>query len=470
MSFLPKLLPIALLVALPAIAHANPEPSGLSLKPRSGDSAGVAVTKGANKPTPPKLPPPTWGSIPEDAVPDASTGGTGADATSAALPKSENPSPVPEPTAISAGTSRPLGAVTGQSKGGTKASKKSKATAGKVQGSSPKAGTKAKASASGKKRAKQARRGPKASPICDYRTPVHHHTVEDGEHLGLIAGRYGIYRRDLVRTNPDLKNPDLIRPGQRINVCPELPPREKIELTHVIGEGDTLLGVAKTHELSLEELLELQPKPISDPNSVFVGQKIHIVKDGEILVGFRPDAPKPGRLGTSVMLASADHYVIKRPKLAFGTKRTVSLIQRTLSSYRAHAKGGPKIHVGDISRQGGGPLKGHKSHQRGIDVDVGLVLKGQDADETRFLRGTTKNLDVRRTWLLVNEFLETGEVRYIFLDYSVQKMLYDYAKDHGVSDQKLDEYFQYPRGRGRNHGIVRHWRGHKNHIHVRFRR
>ena len=43
-------------------------------------------------------------------------------------------------------------------------------------------------------------------------------------------------------------------------------------------------------------------------------------------------------------------------------------------------------------------------------------------------------------------------------------------KAQGVSEDTLDEIFQYPRGRGRPHGLVRHWRGHRGHLHVRFRR
>jgi len=55
------------------------------------------------------------------------------------------------------------------------------------------------------------------------------------------------------------------------------------------------------------------------------------------------------------------------------------------------------------------------------------------------------------------------------MDYNLQKVLYEYAKKHGTSEDVLDELFQYPRGRGRNHGIVRHWRSHRNHFHVRFK-
>jgi hypothetical protein len=56
------------------------------------------------------------------------------------------------------------------------------------------------------------------------------------------------------------------------------------------------------------------------------------------------------------------------------------------------------------------------------------------------------------------------------MDYRIQKLLYEYAEKKGVNEDTLDELFQYPRGRGRTHGLIRHWRGHSNHFHVRFRK
>jgi LysM repeat protein len=314
---------------------------------------------------------------------------------------------------------------------------------------------------------------PKKSKLCAYRTPLHEHVVAEGEHLGSIAGRYGVMRKDLVELNPELKNPDLIRPGQTVKVCPELAPRNRKRVVYEVQPGDNLLTIAKTHELSLDELLAQQADPVSNPDLIRAGQKLVIEVDGDIVPGFEPEVARSydrGSLHSSHRLPKGIGYAIKRPHLAYGTERTVSMIKNVIDRYHRRANGGPLVHVGDISRKGGGPLKGHVSHQRGVDVDVGLVLKGEQRNDLRFHKANEKNLDVRRTWLLVHEFLKTGQVRYIFLDYRVQKQLYEYAKKTGVSEAELDEYFQYPRGRGRNYGIVRHWKGHRDHIHVRFRR
>ena len=130
--------------------------------------------------------------------------------------------------------------------------------------------------------------------------------------------------------------------------------------------------------------------------------------------------------------------------------------------------GGPKVHVGDISKKGGGPMPPHSSHQLGRDVDVGYVLEGKLADEARFKKATEDNLDVARTWRLIKSFIDTEQVVYVFVDYKLQQPLYEHAKARGASEELLDELFQYPRGRRRSHGIIRHWKGHDDHFHVRF--
>jgi LysM repeat protein len=310
-------------------------------------------------------------------------------------------------------------------------------------------------------------RGP--AKECKYRTPIYMHRVQPGEHLGLIAGYYGVTRKDLVELNSDLSNPDKILVGQQIRVCPEIPPREEKRVTHVIKPGENLASIAKRYELEIEALLEMQAEGLDDPNKIWVGQKLTVVLPGEIVEGFEPKKPKRGRLGAATRMPKGDGYILRRPHLAYGTERTVSLLQKVIKRYRKRAGGGPELHIGDISKKSGGPLSGHLSHQRGVDVDVGLVLKGKDAHVERFLAANDSNLDVRRTWVLVHEFLRTGRVRYIFLDYEVQKELYHYAESHGVSKERLDMYFQYPRGRGRGHGLIRHWRNHRDHMHVRFR-
>ena len=207
---------------------------------------------------------------------------------------------------------------------------------------------------------------------CKYRTPIHMHTVEAGEHLGLIAGYYGVTRADLVALNEDLSDPDRIMVGQAVRVCPEIPPREEKRITHVVRRGEAFESIARRYGLTVEMLLGMQPDKLGDPNRIRVGQTLTVVVQGDIVAGFEPKKPKRGRLGASPKLKPGNGYVLKRPHLVYGTQKTVSLLSRVISRYHKRAGGGPKLHIGDISRKNGGPLSGHLSHQRGVDVDVVL--------------------------------------------------------------------------------------------------
>jgi hypothetical protein len=65
--------------------------------------------------------------------------------------------------------------------------------------------------------------------------------------------------------------------------------------------------------------------------------------------------------------------------------------------------------------------------------------------------------------------LETDAVRYVFVDYGLQRLLYEYAVEAGENPGWLATVFQYPSGSRAARGVIRHWRGHGNHFHVRFR-
>ena len=151
---------------------------------------------------------------------------------------------------------------------------------------------------------------------------------------------------------------------------------------------------------------------------------------------------------------------------AYGTRESIDQLIRCIDAVHERYPKSPKMYVGHFSARRGGRLKPHKSHQAGRDVDVSYYYS---TGSSWYQLANAKNLDVPRTWALIKGFVDTDEVTYIFMDHRIQKLLYEYALSKGVDEDTLDELFQYPRGRGRSHGIIRHWRGHANHFHVRFR-
>jgi murein endopeptidase len=199
----------------------------------------------------------------------------------------------------------------------------------------------------------------------------------------------------------------------------------------------------------------------------------HAFEPPPIIHGQSVGAPWSGRLHDPAELPAGDGYVIRRPWRAFGTRATVDFVHDAILDIRARF---PDVHVlaiGDLSQKTGGAITEHRSHQSGRDADIGLIYKEQPAGFPKsFVTATEANLDCAATFALLMDFADTakldGGAQMIFLDYNVQGMLYRWAKDAGVDENKLEHLFQYPH-RGSMDALVRHIPNHDNHMHVRFK-
>jgi penicillin-insensitive murein endopeptidase len=81
---------------------------------------------------------------------------------------------------------------------------------------------------------------------------------------------------------------------------------------------------------------------------------------------------KRGRLRSSVPVPGGEHLRIK-PSSEDETYGTYELVHAvTLAAERVGtAYPGARLTVGDLSRRSGGRLRPHRSHRRGLDVDLG---------------------------------------------------------------------------------------------------
>ena len=166
-----------------------------------------------------------------------------------------------------------------------------------------------------------------------------------------------------------------------------------------------------------------------------------------------------------VRLERGDGLEVRSSGRAWGTRIAVYQLTRVLALYERRYPDARPIKVRDLSRRGGGAISGHLSHRTGRDVDVPLVL---NRPELGYVDATPRTLDLERTLFLIRAFADSCDVEMIFLDRTLQRALIKYADRRGVSPLELEALFQYPSRRGR--GLVRHWRNHKNHMHLRFRR
>jgi murein endopeptidase len=173
-------------------------------------------------------------------------------------------------------------------------------------------------------------------------------------------------------------------------------------------------------------------------------------------------SPTRGFLFGGVELTDSDG-ILHVGGYPWGTELAIRSIERAVREVRRCFPDSPRLRVGDISRDRGGWLKPHASHQSGLDADIGYFYRTQAG---WYEKATAKNLDVARTWALVRAFIEGGNVDTIFIDLTLQRILKAYVVTLPKEEQPTEEWFQSPAKRDT---AIRHAWGHLTHFHVRFR-
>jgi murein endopeptidase len=165
-----------------------------------------------------------------------------------------------------------------------------------------------------------------------------------------------------------------------------------------------------------------------------------------------------------VQLRDGPGLQVKSPWRAFGTKLTVSTLRDVMAQYHERFPDADPIWIHDLSKRRGGELEPHLSHKTGRDVDIRLVHK---RPTKHYCKATPRTLNLEHTWFLIERLYASGAVEFMFLDRRLQRALHRYARRNGYTRQELRKILQFP---GRWGSFVRHWKGHADHIHVRFLR
>jgi LysM repeat protein len=284
--------------------------------------------------------------------------------------------------------------------------------------------------------------------------------VRSGDTLSGIAVRLGVDVATLLENNDGL-NPDRIRVGQRILV-PEARPAVDFE----VQRGDSLARIAARHEVSVSEILRWNPTVRR--RGLRAGRTLRLYTNVPLSRSESVGLPYNGSLSNPEPLPSHPLYVVRESSRAFGTLETVRWIRDAFEVVRRLYPDGPRVRIHDLSDADGGALRDHRSHQSGRDADIAFFRRQCGGDECGFGNTAPAQIDVRRQWALFHAWLSTNRVEAIFIDYSLQEPLYNYARSQGATPAQLREWFQYPRGQNHAFGIVRHFAHHRDHLHVRF--
>jgi murein endopeptidase len=172
--------------------------------------------------------------------------------------------------------------------------------------------------------------------------------------------------------------------------------------------------------------------------------------------------PNRGQLFNSALMPEGSGWRVVNPERSFGTDSVVRSIARAIEEVRAEFTDTRPLDVGDISRERGGYLRPHRSHQTGLDADLGYYYTEPVPWYTPADAG---NFDASRTWALIKALIAQGNVQYVFVDRSLQALLARRARSIGEHPVWIDELFE---GTRRRPALIRHLWGHRTHFHVRF--
>lgn len=119
--------------------------------------------------------------------------------------------------------------------------------------------------------------GGKVEPIVPTPTPTpempktNEYVVKKGDTLSKIARDFNTTVEEILKINPQIKNPNLINVGQVINILEQ----EVVEMYYTVKKGDTLTKIAQSYGTTVANIMALNPQ-ITNKNLINIGQVIRV--------------------------------------------------------------------------------------------------------------------------------------------------------------------------------------------------
>ncbi len=104
------------------------------------------------------------------------------------------------------------------------------------------------------------------------------HLVKQGDTLYSIAKKYNVSLEDIIKANPEISNPDAINVGMKVKIPSK--PKSALEVIHhhIVQQGDTLWKLSKAWGIHLTDLIKANPQ-LKNPNALLTGEVVNIPKN-----------------------------------------------------------------------------------------------------------------------------------------------------------------------------------------------
>jgi morphogenetic protein associated with SpoVID len=103
------------------------------------------------------------------------------------------------------------------------------------------------------------------------------HMVKQGDTLFLLAKKYNVSLEDLIKANPEISNPDEITVGMKVKIPTHSKSALEVVHHHVVQQGDSLWKLSKAWGVQLADLIKANPQ-VKNPNALLTGEVINIPK------------------------------------------------------------------------------------------------------------------------------------------------------------------------------------------------
>lgn len=300
------------------------------------------------------------------------------------------------------------------------------------------------------------------------------HVVVPRERVDQIAARYDVTMDEMKMWNGISGQVMRLKTGTRLKIRARRTPPVREKLEHVVAEGDEWWSIARRHGATGADMRAYNwphRDKLKPGNAVVVWSDPVVrawVEQGSDADGGVPDGgvgvgtPDDGWLLGAVRIPAGEAWVLRQPAYGYGTSHAVREIVRALGRYAEG--GGPRLDLGAMSKQTGGEIAEHRSHQTGRDLDIAIPRR---VGYSRILPLTNRRIDWLALFRLVEALAEV-DADVIWLDYERQARLYKAVLAAGIERERVTKLLQYPMG-PRSGALVRHAEGHDQHLHVRVR-
>lgn len=161
-----------------------------------------------------------------------------------------------------------------------------------------------------------------------------------------------------------------------------------------------------------------------------------------------------------LQLQTETPLLANRPDHGYGTPELVNTLR--FAADHIYSKYGVPLQVFDLGRERGGRLPPHRSHNRGLDADVGIYRYSDGIYGNN--QGCLKHLDERTlqiNWDFIKALQDEGDIQYIFSSWRYIRAMEKYV----VAKSGIEEWEKYSSVlRGASKKIPNH----PNHFHIRI--